>query len=166
MRYFNVFLYNACPIDQNPEGQPSYWVWKVQKCSPTSPVPDGAVRMTMSELRAYKQSKKLEYNAWVNSKVEISVPSDAKVKKAIKNVNNVINKFCAENMVLGVVQAGKTKLIADALKDVFYYAQTGSLYECLASLDAVTITPDMSPFITAQRKAELREKINNLIINL
>lgn len=166
MRYYNVYFYNSCPVEQNTENFPSYWIWKMIKCNKLDAVPENATRMSLTEINSYKANNKVSMNAWVEQKVNADVHADRKVKKAIKAVNSLINKFCAENMVLGITQANKTKLLADAFKDVIYYSQTGSLYECLYSLEAITVTPEMSPFLTASRKQELKDKINNILDNL
>lgn len=166
MRHYNVYLYSSCPVEQNPENKPSYWVWKVQKCEQGAAVPEGAQRMSLTELRQYKQTNKTNFNSWVATRTDYQTHADKKVKKAIKGANSLINKFCAENIVMGITQVGKTKLLADALRDVFYYAQTGSLYECLSSLSAVQVTPEMSPFLTEERKTELQQKLSNLLSTL
>lgn len=166
MRYYNVYFYSDCPVEQNIDNYPSYWVWKIENSTQNDPTPQGAVKMSLVELQNYKQTHKTNYNSWLNTKIEASTIADKKVKKAIKSANNIISKFCAENIVLGITQAGKTKLIADVLQDVFYYAQTGSLYECLSAMDAITITPEMSPFLTENRRTELKNKIIAVLTNL
>lgn len=166
MRYFNVYLYESCPVEQNVENYPSYWVWKIENTTSNAEVPQNAQKMSLAELQQYKQTHKNTYNNWINSKIEIQTIVDKKVKKAIAGVNSAINKYCAENIVKGITQANKTKLIADTLKDVFYYAQSGSLYECLTALDQVQITQEMSPFFTEAIRTELKNKINSLLANL
>lgn len=166
MRYYNVYFYSSCPPEQNIGLNPSYWVWKLENCLQNDPVPTDATRMSLSELRAYKQLHKASYNTWVDAMVTVQTLADKKVKKAIKGVNSIINKFCAENIVMGINQANKTKLVADEFKDVIYYAQTGSLYEALSALDLVVITPEMSPFLTEARRTELRDKLLNFLANL
>ena len=166
MRYYNVYLYSSCPAEQNLESYPSYWIWKTEQCNKNDPIPLNSQRMSIEEIRQYKQSKKVIFNSWSAQKTEYQTLADKKVKKAIKGANNLINNFCAENIVMGITQAGKTKLLADTLRDVFYYAQTGSLYECLSSLSSVQITAEMSPFLTEARKLELQQKLSNLLSTL
>jgi len=164
MRYYNVYLYSEC--QDNCDNYPNYWVWKIENASQEDTIPNGATRMSLNELMQYKKDKRSDINSWITSQVSFSTLADKKVKKAIQSVNNVVSKYCAENIVAGITQAGKTKLIADTLKDVFYYAQTGSLYECLNALDAIEITPETSPFLTETIRSDLKNKINNLITNL
>jgi hypothetical protein len=86
---------------------------------------------------------------------------------AAKNAANLISEeFAVENVMLGITQAGKTKLIADALSSVFYYASTGSLYEAINALDAVVVTEGMWPFLTEEKKAAFRLKFVNAINSL
>lgn len=136
------------------------------KCQEGDAVPETASRMTQSEIQSYRESKRTDFNAWVATKADAYSPVRAKVYKAVSSSNNLIKQFAAENIMLGITQAGKTKLIADTFKEVFYYAQTGSLYECLSSLDAIVITPEMSPFLTEARRTDLRNKLLNLLANL
>ena len=90
----------------------------------------------------------------------------AKVNKAIYGANEIIKQFATENIMMGITQAGKTKLIADSMSSVMYYCQTGSLYEVLTALNAITITQEMSPFLTEARKIEYIAKFTALLQNL
>lgn len=166
MRNYNVYLYNECPIEQNSQSYPSYWIWKIENCLCDDSVPNGAIRMTLDELISYKQANKDTYNTWIQTKVSTCTMIDKKVKKAINGVNSVMSEFCAENIIMGITQAGKTKLIADALRDVFYYSQTGSLYEAKNALNAITIVEEMSPFLTENRRQEVITKIDDLLSTL
>lgn len=166
MRYYNVYFYSSCPVELNVENFPSYWIWKIEKASQNDPIPENATRMSLNQIHQYKQQNKTAFNNWVRSKTDMYAPVDKKVKKAIKSVNDLINRFCSENIVLGITQQGKTKLIADTFKDVFYYAQTGSLYECLSALNAIVITQEMAPFITEERINNIKTQINDVLNNL
>lgn len=166
MRYYNVYLYSACPVEQNPKNIPSYWIWKCELCNENSEIPENAARMTLEQIRQYKQTNKANYNLWTGAKVAQQTHASKKVKKAIKNAQALIQTFSSENIIMGITQAGKTKLIADMFKDVFYYSQTGSLYECLLSLNQLTPTEETAPFFTQQRKTELLNKLTNILTNL
>lgn len=166
MRHFDVYKYDVCPAELNPEGQPPYWVWKVVKVNPTDPVADGASRMSLIELRDYKSSQKSLYNAWIETKVSADAVVRKKIKKAIVGAETLIIKYATENVMGGITQYGKTKLIADALKEVMYYAQTGSLYEAISALDAIVITESMAPFFTENKRQELKTAVLNLISSL
>lgn len=71
-----------------------------------------------------------------------------KIQNAIDGFNTILIQYVASNVLLGITQAKKTELIADALADVQRYGQSGSLYAAINALQAVQITPDMAPFLT------------------
>jgi len=81
------------------------------------------------------------------------------VQGAIQFGQNLIIQFASENVLMGITQAGKTKLIADTLKDVSYYLNSGSLYEADNAASLVQITEEMSPFLTPARITTFRNKI-------
>lgn len=163
MKYYNVFLYQSCPSEENLEGYPDTWVWKIEECSENDIIPIGAQRMNKEEIRNYKQSQKNIINNFINTKVSSATLVDKKIKGAAKGVKNIIDVFVAENIVMGITQSGKSKLIANVFRDAIFYSQTGSLYECLEAIDLIEITPEMSPFLTEVRKTELKNKILALI---
>lgn len=164
MRVYNVYTWATA--DNNPENYPSEKIRLIENAVANSPVPPNAQRMTVKQINDYKASIKTNINTWVATKVAPATQAGKRVKKAIKNVNELIKRFASENIVMGITQAGKTKLIADALKDVHYYAQTGSLYECLTAIDAVDITPEMAPFLTSERRTQLKTDLINILTNL
>lgn len=94
--------------------------------------------------------------------------------EAIKNVvraatsfgQSIIIDFAAENVALGITQAGKTKAVADYLANMTRYAQTGSLYEVLAEIDRLEqagLPQDLVPFVTAARLQIFRTKITSYL---
>ena len=89
-----------------------------------------------------------------------------KIISAKKAANLISEDFAIDNVLLGITQAGKTKLIADTLSNVFYYASTGSLYEAINALDAIVITEEMSPFLTEVKKDIFKQKFLNAINSL
>jgi hypothetical protein len=97
---------------------------------------------------------------------DLTIVVRRKIEKAKILFERIATEFSTENVLMGITQAGKTKLIADTLKDVFYYGQTGSLYECLAAIDAIVITPEMSPFLTEDRRAILRQRVLDVLLLL
>lgn len=63
----------------------------------------------------------------------------------------MVQQFAAENIAMGITQAGKTQLIADALQQVLVYGSSGSLWQAYAALSQVVFTSDMAPYLTAAR---------------
>jgi hypothetical protein len=69
------------------------------------------------------------------------------------------NSFASENIGMGITQAGKTKLVADLLRNVDYYLSSGSLYEAMFEIDRLVYDSTFSPFITAARLLAFKNKI-------
>ena len=90
----------------------------------------------------------------------------AKVEKAQSGFRKLIKEMAGENLVAQITAAGKTKLISDAVKDVIYYGDQGSLWEVYAAVERIKITPEMAPFLTEDRKQEFKNKIIQLISSL
>lgn len=90
----------------------------------------------------------------------------AKVAQAKAGFDKLINEFGGENVIAQITAAGKTKLIADAMKDVMFYGSTGSLWEVYVAAERVQITPEMAPFLTEQRRQEFKNRIVQLISSL
>lgn len=60
-------------------------------------------------------------------------------------------KFAADNVLLGITQAGKTAAVRMALSSVIQCLQTGSLYDAIAQVRAVPPELKDSTFITDAR---------------
>ena len=89
-----------------------------------------------------------------------------KIINAQTAFNTLAIAFSAENLAMGITNSGKTKLIADALRDVLYYGTTGSLWECYNSLEQVVVTPEMAPFLTQARLNWLKNQLQQAIAGL
>jgi len=153
-----VLLYQF--VTNKPAGIPDVWPAEVKETSDL-PSPDW-VLMTPAEFEAYKSTHQAAYNTWYQSTLPTVDPNAVFidiVNKAKVFAEGVIITAAAENIRLGITQAGKTKLIADTLKDLVYYLQSGSLYEAMTAIDAVVVTPEMAPFITAERLLIFKNKI-------
>lgn len=94
------------------------------------------------------------------------VKAEQMVNNAIAAWKNLIVIMAAENVCMGIDQKNKTKYIADVLMPVMMYGQTGSLWEAYHALDAIQITPDMSPFITEDRRNWMKNQIIQIISSL
>lgn len=89
-----------------------------------------------------------------------------KIAKAIDGFNQLMIEYAAHNVLSGITQAGKTQLIADTLLPVMQYGETGSLYAVIAALQAVTVTDEMSPFITNAVITDLINKAQSVLASL
>lgn len=93
-------------------------------------------------------------------------PYKAMIRNAIEFFNGMIESFGGENITLGITVAGKTKEVADYLKDVMRYGQSGSLYEVIGEIDALiaaTIPTGLDPFVTEARLTAFKTKVQNYL---
>lgn len=90
----------------------------------------------------------------------------AVVQAAYTSWTGMVQQFATENIVMGITQAGKTQLIADALQQVLLYGSSGSLWQAYAALSNVVITPEMAPFLTADRIEYMRNVMIQIISEL
>lgn len=78
----------------------------------------------------------------------------------------MVTQFAAENLAMGITQAGKTGLIADALQQVMVYGSSGSLWQAFAALSEVVVTPEMAPYLTQDRIEWMKNVMIQAISNL
>ena len=152
-----VLLYEK--LTDKPAGIPDVWPAEVRE---VIELPNSDwIEMSVAEFNDYKATHQATYDTWYESTqvIDTSLPYVAVVNNAKMFANEIITKAIAENVAMGITQTGKTKLILDTLKDVYYYLQAGSLYEVLTAVDAITVTPEMSPFITSDRLLIFKNKI-------
>ena len=84
------------------------------------------------------------------------------VQNAIQFFHDAMVVYAAENITMGITQAGKTKDVSDYLVPVMTYGQTGSLYEVINEIDALiagTVPGDLSPFVTEARLLAFKQKM-------
>lgn len=87
---------------------------------------------------------------------------ESKIKAAIIFGDQMIVDAATENVIQGITQAGKTKVISDYLKNLVRYLREGSLYAAVAELDRLAeegIPDDMAPWITTVKIATAKTKI-------
>lgn len=106
------------------------------------------------------------FHAPVPASLDAQTTVQIKIQKAILGFNELMVQYAASNVLLGITQAGKTQLIADALDDAMRYGQCGSLYACIAALQAIVITPEMSPYLTSSVITSLIQQATNVINSL
>jgi hypothetical protein len=153
-----VLLYEK--VVNKPAGIPDVWPAEVREVTEL-PSPDW-VAMSLAEFEAYKTTHQATYNTWYASTLPPPDPSAVYlgiVKKTREFGESLMDSSAADNIRFGITQAGKTKLIGDAVRDVVYYLRSGSLYEAMTAIDAIVITPEMAPFITAENLVLFKNKI-------
>jgi hypothetical protein len=92
--------------------------------------------------------------------------ASTKIAKAQAAFALLVNTLAGANVIMQITKAGKTKLIADAVKDIVYYGNQGSLYECFSAVERVKITPEMAPFLTEETKQHFKNKLVEIISSL
>lgn len=83
------------------------------------------------------------------------------VLKAIQFGQKLSSEFIAENIMLGITQANKTKEVRNALNEVFNALQTGSLYDAIDEAKAVVYRDNV--FITDARLISFINKIETYL---
>jgi hypothetical protein len=102
-----------------------------------------------------------ELGSWVDS-TKCKLISIAGVHHAVTSVeysvadavsfgHRTLIKFSAENILLGITQAGMTGTVRRALSDVIQCLQTGSLYDAIASARAIPAEDKDPTFVTDAR---------------
>jgi hypothetical protein len=79
---------------------------------------------------------------------------------------NLAITVAAENIAMGITASGKTRLIADTLAQVNMYGSAGSLWEAYYALNAIKVTPEMAPYITAARIEWMKNQLIQIISSL
>jgi len=98
--------------------------------------------------------------------VDPQIQVQLKIQKAILGFNTIMVQYAAQNVLMGITQAGKTQLIADTLTNVLGYGQTGSLYCAITALQNIQLTPEMAPFLTSQVISNLVSQAQSLLASL
>lgn len=89
-----------------------------------------------------------------------------KIAKAQKEFNKLVAQFAGANVVQQITAQGKTELIGDAVRDIMYWGQTGSLWEAYKAVEKIKITPEMAPFLTEEKKQEFKNKLIQILSSL
>jgi len=98
--------------------------------------------------------------------VDITLSVKSVFRKSIIGVQDIVEQFATENVLMGITEAGKTKLISDTVAQVMYYCQTGALFEAVNALQAIELTEPMAPFLTETRRTEYVQKFQALLASL
>lgn len=87
---------------------------------------------------------------------------EGKISDHVDGFNKLFVTYMAQNILLDLVVSGKSKLIADALADAIRYGNLGLLDQANKALLIIQVTPDMDPFITADKISSMVKDITNL----
>ena len=73
------------------------------------------------------------------------------IAEAVSFGSRQMIKFAAENVMLGITQAGMTTTIRNVIKDVVNCLQTGSLYDAITAVRAIPAENKDATFVTDAR---------------
>jgi hypothetical protein len=151
-----------CPEHLRPMGIPLNYPWCTADCEDHNGDDDGVedrieegyTVVTQEEFDAYLLAIDGEYQNWVTN----VVPQIA-INNLITNVLNpaivqgllMIEEFTAENIGMGITQAGKTDDLLTACQWVFYCLQAGSLYSAITAARAIPPEVKDPVFLTDAR---------------
>lgn len=83
------------------------------------------------------------------------------VSDSIDFFNKLMINCAAQNVLDGITQAGKTKVVADYFADVMRYGQSGSLFEVINEINSKLsegVPSELNPFVTEEKLINLRSK--------
>lgn len=81
-------------------------------------------------------------------------------------VRDIKLSFLASNIENGITAAGKTKAVADYLRNLNYYLNNYSLYAAIEEIDALiaaTVPAELSPFVTEQILTDTKTSIQTFL---
>lgn len=84
------------------------------------------------------------------------------ISKAMDFGKQLMVEFSAQNVLMGITQAGKTKEVLTFLADIKNAMDTGSLYTAIDEIDELIsngLPVELQPFITEQRLLDFKNKI-------
>lgn len=147
----NVAVLKYQYVVSKPSGIPDAWPAEVRELGSGTTLPgEDWVLMTTSELVSYKTDNQSAYNTWREGYVDIESVT-RKIEAAKVFANELIDRFAAENVLLGVTQAGMTGTVLTKMSAVLTAMQTGSLYEAITRAKAIPSSDFDATFITGAR---------------
>lgn len=97
---------------------------------------------------------------------EIAISVQGIIADAMDFGKQLMVEFSAENVLLGITQAGKTKEVLVFLAEIKNAMDTGSLYTAMNEIDGLIsngLPQDLAPFITEQRLLGFKTKIQGYL---
>jgi hypothetical protein len=85
------------------------------------------------------------------------------IGSAIAFGSSLVKSFAAQNVLLGITQAGKTNEVRNKMSGVLSALQTGSLYDAIAQAKAIDEADYDSTFITAPRLLNFVNKLETYL---
>ena len=139
--------FSQCPEEDRPKGVLLSFPWMQQECS--------ELEITAFEEQGFTVVTQEVYDALVLSltntnqaSMMVSSIRSSILTPAIAFGNEVIITFAAENIGLGITQAGMTTAVRTATKDVVAALTTGSLYDAITAARAIPEEQKDATFVT------------------
>lgn len=158
MRYA-VKLYSQVA---NPEGIPGGWPAEVLLLSDSDLLPEGYTEMTSDQVVAQKTTNLTAYNTWFTAK-RIGQLQQQGLESIINSAFDFYEKlrleFIAENIALGIVQAGQTNRVRKILFQATDALRSSSPIDSIREITLIDPNDFDDIFITPDRLLRFRNKI-------
>jgi hypothetical protein len=152
--------FQLCPLEQRPPGMPLAYPWIQQSCSEEevlSLIKKGWTVLSDEEYADYVTNLADVLAAYEAIKVQLSV--EKSIVDAMNFGTQCLREFSAQNVLLGITQAGMTGTVLTILQGVMQALLAGSLYEAMARVKAITPDQYDGTFLTAPRILNFLHKI-------
>lgn len=149
---FKVYAQNPSGV---PEGVPSSFPWMIEY-----PASSDEAQTLMA--KGFKVVSPEEYDAYTKA-VYPYLKVQEVIEDAIIQGDKLLVEFAAENVLLGITQAGKTSEVMEKLASVNDAISTGSLYEAISRIKAIPVEDYDTTFITQARLLTFIHKIEQYL---
>lgn len=147
-------------VTTKPANIPDEWPAEVRELGEGTTLPgEDWVLMTTAELVSHKATHQSAFNTWLASYVDLVPHTERLISEAKAFADKVLVEFAAENVRLGITQAGMTGTVLTKMDPVLKAMLTGSLYEGIARVKAIPSSDFDATFITGAR---LRTFVNKI----
>ena len=156
--------YGQAPRENVPPGMPGGVPWRKRICTEAEAVQlrnQGWQVLSAEDYDSYVESLSDDLAAYEVAKVQLSV--EDVVTSATKFGQGLIVSFAAENVLLGITQAGMTTQVRTVTADAVDALSTGSLRDAITAARAIPETSYDSTFVTAARLLAFINKIEDYL---
>lgn len=150
--------YEEAPEAARPPGVLLAYPWQVEAANETSTA-RGFTVVTQEEYDALV----LSMEAANQSSMRIAAIMTGVLTPAITKGQELIITFAAENISLGITQAGMTTQVRTVTADVVSALNTGSLYDAITAARAIPSASYDTTFVTAARLLTFVNKIEDYL---
>lgn len=158
MTYVAYKTYEQAPATSRPPGVLLSYPWQMEPANETS-IARGFTVVTQAEYDALLASLDA---ANQNSMLIASIMTTV-LTPAIAKGQELIVTFAAENIGLGITQAGMTTQVRSVTADVVSALSTGSLYDAITAARAIPPASYDATFVTAARLLAFINKIEDYL---